>query len=249
VLHFSCHFDAFLVDKTHRFYSSYIHHDCSTTLRSNIEFCAPLLWKTLSRDIKIQIVRRVDQEIIKGNAIQIGQAFSFVESVAAVQYLSNYARVYKTKPLIDELYSNIDNWDIENRCVRELESFASVIPSELTSTYVSALTQTYVGRVGSSYQFARTDFYADGAAIRIPSMFELFDDASAEAFISAIRTNDTIKSRIRHPAKMRRLRSLGNIVLERVSESFREKKLLELLVDEKKENEFFSRIEMTKRDI
>lgn len=231
-----------------RFYKSYIHPDCSTTLRSNIEFCAPLLWKTLSREVKIQVVRRVDEEITKGNVTQIRHAFSFVESVNAVNYLSNYARIYKAKPLIDELYENVDNWDTENKCVRKLEPYASVIPPELIEKYVSALTQTYIGRISSSHYFARTDFYANGAALRIPSMFALFDDASAEAFISAIRTNETIKNRIRHPAKMRRLRSLGNIVLERVSGNFREKWLLELLVNEKKEHEFFDRIEMTRQD-
>jgi hypothetical protein len=37
---------------------------------------------------------------------------------------------------------------------------------------------------------------------------------------------------------MRRLRSLGNIVLEKVSGTFEEKAILEALVDEKREDEF-----------
>ena len=57
-----------------------------------------------------------------------------------------------------------------------------------------------------------TDFYADGAALKIPEMFEKFDDESAHMFVSVIKNNETIKSRIRKRAKLNRLRNLGEIV-------------------------------------
>jgi hypothetical protein len=121
-----------------------------------------------------------------------------------------------------------------------LELFAGYVPSDLLPMYVNALTQTYIGHVGSSYYHSRTDFYADTAAIQIPGMFEKFDDEAAEAFIEAIKLNETIKHRIRTSSKMRRLRSLGHIVLERVSDRFKDRKFLEFLVDDTKEREFFA---------
>lgn len=225
-----------------RLFSSYIHQNSTTILRSNIEFCAPILWKVIAKQIKVQIVRRIDQEIAKGNATTIDLAFSFIETVNANEYLTLNAKKYKIEPLINELEANLDTFNIENKCVGGLERFAGSIPLELLPRYVNALTQTYVGHIGGSAYFARTDFYADIAAIKIPGMFEKFDDAAAEAFISSIKSNKRIKQRISSPSKLRRLRSLGNIVLERVSDNFYDKGFLCNLVDEKKEKEFFESI-------
>lgn len=225
-----------------RLFTAYIHPDCSTILRSNIEFCTPILWKVLPKTVKVQIVRRVDQEIPKGNTTSVSYAFAFVEIVDGAMYLSTLARKYKVEPIINRLNDSLDSWSTENSCVEELEPLAGYIPSDLLPIYVNALTQTYIGTTGSSYQHARTDFYADGASYRIPGMFEKFDDEAAEAFIEAIKLNDTIKHRIRTSAKMRRLRSLGHIVLERVSDRFKDRELLELLVDDSKEREFFASI-------
>jgi hypothetical protein len=118
-------------------------------------------------------------------------------------------------------------------------SDASLIPDDVLPTYVSGLTKTYVGRIGSSGRWARTDFYADGAALHIPDMFKSFDDAAAHAFVGGIKTSDLLKRRIQSPAKMRRLRALGNIVLEKSSQGFSEKIFLEALCDEAREGEFF----------
>lgn len=225
---------------TNRLFTAYIHPDCSTILRSNIEFCTPILWKVLPKEVKVQIVRRIDQEIPRGNTTSISYAFSFIELVGGNMYLSTLARKYIVEPLVITLNDSLDTWATENRCVSELEPFAGYIPADLLPMYVNALTQTYIGHVGSSYYHSRTDFYADTAALMIPGMFEKFDDEAAEAFIEAIKLNDTIKHRIRTSSKMRRLRSLGNIVLERVSDRFKDRKFLELLVDETKEREFFS---------
>lgn len=109
--------------------------------------------------------------------------------------------------------------------------------------YVNAITQTYVGRIGGSAYYNRTDFYADGAALRIPKMFESFDDESAHAFVDCIKNNSILKGRIRSQVKLRRLRNLGEIVNRRVSERFDEIEFLTTLLDETKEKEFFDLIE------
>ncbi|WP_226579892.1 hypothetical protein [Halobacillus litoralis] len=73
-------------------------------------------------------------------------------------------------------------------------------------------------------------------------MFEKFDDTAAEAFINCIKRNKKIIQRIKSPAKLRRLRSLGNIVLERISENFHDKGILIALSDEAMEKEFFEKL-------
>ncbi|MBE1557089.1 hypothetical protein [Sporosarcina limicola] len=83
-----------------RLLSSYIHHNSSTIIRSNIEFCSPILWRVLAKPIKVQTVRRIDQEIVKGNLATINLAFSFIEIVNANEYLTLNAKKYKIEPLI-----------------------------------------------------------------------------------------------------------------------------------------------------
>jgi len=227
---------------SNRFYTIYVHPDSPSTLVSNIEFVAPLLWKVLPKDIKIQVVRRVDQEMTKGNSSITEKAFSFVRVVGGEIYLSHTARKYKIEPLVDRLNSNLDKWVIESECVRELSGYASYIVEECIDKYVWALTQTYVGSIGSSRHFSRTDFYADGAASYIPTMFQTFNDRMIAAFVRSFRKNDTLKRRIRTPSKLRRLRSLGNIACEKMSDSFDDKLVIEALIDEAREEEFFTMI-------
>jgi hypothetical protein len=64
-----------------RFFSTYIHNSSSSILRSNIEFAAPILWEVLPKEVKQQIVRRIDQEISAGNAAKTGLSFDFVNHV------------------------------------------------------------------------------------------------------------------------------------------------------------------------
>lgn len=73
--------EVYKVDLANRFFTAYVHPDASSILRSNIEFAAPILWDVLPKDVKIQVVRRVDQEITAGNAIKTAQAFAFVNTV------------------------------------------------------------------------------------------------------------------------------------------------------------------------
>jgi hypothetical protein len=221
-----------------RLFAAYVHTSSTTVLRSNIEFVIPILWQVLPKEVKIQIVRRVDQEIPKGDAASTEQAFAFVRVVGATAYLSPTARKYKIIPLVKALKENLDKWKEENRIVGELAPYADLIPHETLIDYVSAIVHTYVGTKGFSLQYSRSDFYADEAATLIPAMVQAFDDRAAEAFVECIKNSETLKGRIQDPAKMRRLRALGNIVLERVTKGFSGRSLLEALVDEKKEERF-----------
>lgn len=222
-----------------RLFTVYIHPESPSELISNIEFVAPPLWKVLPKNIKIQVVRLVDQVYPKSDAMITDRAFSFVRIVDSVLYLTHNARKYVIEPLVTRLKNNLDNWPVENECVRKLLPYSSVIVEELIDDYVWAITHTYVGKMGSSIRFSRTDFYADGAAPLIPSMFEKFNDRMALSFVHTIKKSRMLKDRIHSPSKIKRLRSLGLIIDEKISESFEEKQFIDLLIDESKENEFF----------
>jgi hypothetical protein len=214
----------------HRLYTAYIHESAPTDLRSNIELVSPILWKTLDKEFKVQVARRLDKEIGKGNLVRTKEAFKFVRVVKASAYLSATAKSYILKPQVQKLANNLDRWAAENDAVEALLPYASVIPASLIPEYVSAITLTFIGCIGRC-RWARQDFYADLAALRIPKMMEKFDDTAAAAFVDCIRTNGTLRGRILHPTKMGRLRMLGEIVLDRVSAAFPDKKLLHALVD------------------
>jgi hypothetical protein len=134
----------------------------------------------------------------------------------------------------------LDNFGVEDQCVRALAPYAANIPADLMPVYVSSIAQTYVGHFGGSARWSRTDFYANGAATEIPTMFEACDDTASAAFVECIRKNSTLRRRIDNPVKLNRLRSLANIVLGRVSAAFPHKKILEALVDEAREDDFWT---------
>jgi hypothetical protein len=225
-----------------RLFTAYIHKDASEILRSNIEFAAPILWTVLPKATRVQVAHRVDRIITEGDADRSRRSFVFIGKVGARRYLSVTARRYRVKPWIETLKNNLDKWDKEDIYVKRLSAYAGFIPEDLHADYVRALTLTYVGTIGGSSRFSRTDFYADGAALMIPRMFERFDDSAAAAFVEAVRTNPTLRQRITSPVKLARLRTLANIVLDRASESFNERAFLELLVDADRDDEFFREI-------
>lgn len=130
------------------------------------------------------------------------------------------------------------DWNTENECVAALVPFAAYIPENLLHDYVRCLVMTYVGYIGNSSSWSRTDFYANGAAMHIPKMLQAFDDNAASAFIESIKGNTVLRKRIVTPVKLQRLRSLGRIVLEKVSDSFPDKELLEALVNPEEEDKF-----------
>jgi hypothetical protein len=223
----------------HRLYNAYIHESAPTDLRSNIELVAPILWKSLDKDLKVQLVLRVDKEIGKSSAATTKEAFRFVRVIKASAYLSATAKSYILKPIVQKLAASLDQWADEDKAVSALAPYSSVIPADLVPEYVPAITLTYIGRMGHSYMWSRTDFYANQAAQLIPKMVEKFDDSAASAFVECIRTNETLRGRIRHSTKMDRLRTLAEIVLSRVSESFPDTRLLKALVDPNRVPEFW----------
>ena len=230
--------DTYKKELINRFFSSYINESCSSILRSNIEFVAPILWKVLPKDVMLQISKRVDNEISKANSITINYAFSFMNIVDSKKYLTTRAKKYLLAPIIEKLTDNLDNFHIEDQCVSELARYAGYIPRELLYDYVNALTQTYVGHIGSC-RYERTDFYANGASLKIPVMFESFDDESAHAFVDVIKKNKTLQRRIKNKVKLDRLRILGEIVNRKISENFDELEFLNLLLKEENEKSFF----------
>lgn len=234
--------DIYKNELINRLFNSYINESCSSILRSNIEFVAPYLWRVLPKQVAIQVCHRVDQEIIKSNTNSTNFAFAFINVVNAKKYLTTKAKKYLLAPIINELNESVDEFDKENECVAKLSQYAGYIPRELLQDYVNGLTQTYVGHIGGSYYFSRTDFYADGAAIKIPKMFEKFDDESAQAFVTSIKTNTLLKGRITNSVKLRRLRTLGEIVYKRISDNFEDSSFIETLISEEREKQFFKLI-------
>lgn len=230
--------DIYKGELMNRFFSSYIDDRCSSILRANIEFVAPFLWKVLMKTVQIQIAKRVEQEILKANVSKIEYSFKFINIVEGRKYLSTNSKKYLLGPIIQRLNENLDLFRVENECVSKLEEYAGYIPRELIYEYVKGLTRTYVGHVGGSAQWSRTDFYADGAAAIIPDMFEKFDDESADAFVQVIKEDEQLKRRIRNSDKLNRLRKLGEIVVKRVSDKYKNKDFLELLLDEERPSEF-----------
>jgi hypothetical protein len=222
----------------HRLFKIYINKASSSTLISNVELVAPILWKSLAKEIKLEVIRRVDTVYVQSDSVITDRAFQFSILVKGTAYLSQGARKYKIGPLVERLSKHLDQWAIENECVQFLMPYASVVPEELIDAYVSAITHTYVGSIGSSMRFSRTNFYADQAAIIIPDMFQLFNDRLASAFVKCLKESDILPSRINSPSKMKRLRTLGTIVREKISESFPSKKIIDLLVDEQAEKDF-----------
>lgn len=231
--------DIYKKELINRLFSSYINDACSSILRSNIEVVAPVLWRVLPKQTAIQVAHRVDQEMSKGNSTSTDYAFTFIDLVDSKKYLTSRARIYRIGPYVKKLMDNLDVFVVENECVDKLSKYAGYIPRELLSDYVCGLVQTYVGHIGGSAYYSRTDFYADGAAIKIPKMFEHFDDESAHAFVDTIKSNKILQNRIQSNVKLRRLRNLGEIVYKRISENFDEKEFLDILLDEEREKEFF----------
>ena len=228
-----------------RLYTSYIHPQSTSTLRSNIEFVSPILWGVLPKPIRIQVARRVDQEIQKAQSDVTQAAFTFIGMVKSQGYLSVVARRYQITPLVQALTAAFDDFPRENDAVKNLVPYASLIPEDLLSEYVTGLTKTYVGRMGSSARWTRTDFFADSAAVYISDMFKLFDDHAASYFVEVVKRNDLLKRRIEAPAKLRRLRVLANIVYEKISNTFPDRGFLELLCAEDREGEFFTTLRKT----
>lgn len=230
----------------HRFYITYIGNETSSTLKSNIAFVAPILWKGLTKGVKIEISRKVDREIAQADKEMTNMAFEFIRLVGSEQYLSTVARKYIIQPVVERLNDHRFNFSVEDDCISELEPYASFIPDELMELYVSSIVTTYVGTMGNSSRYVRTDWFANQAALKIPSMVEQFDDKMAGVFIDFVQTSKVLAREISHPVKLRRLRNLAIIISGRISTHFPDIDFLEILVDEKKEEEFYKALRIEK---
>lgn len=229
-------------EMTNRLFSLYIADNASIRLKSNIEFSFPILWKVISKDVRQQIGKRYDKLIVEGNGDKIKIATDLLTIINGLRYVSGASRRILFEPAIKRLEDNLDNWGEEGSAVRYLQKLGSNIPNELIGRYVSALTLTYVGYKGSSYQYARTNFYSNSAAPIISEIFELFDNSSSEAFVETVKTNKALQGRIKNAAQLNRLRILGDILLNKPEIRDDIKLFLELLVNVDKTKDLFESI-------
>lgn len=229
-------------EMANRLFTLYIGDNASTRLKSNIEYSYPILWKVIPKEIRQQIGKRYDKLLIEGNGDVISKANDILSIVEGLRYVSKASRNILFNPVIGELEDNLDNWGEEGRIIQKLQRFGSTIPSELIDRFVAAITLSYVGYKGGSGQYARTTFYSNAAAPRISEMFEKFDNTSADSFVETIKTNKTLKSRIRTSAQLNRLRTLGDILLNKPEIRKDTIEYLDLLVDVDRTKDFYKTI-------
>jgi hypothetical protein len=94
--------EVYTTQLSNRLFTTYIDENSGSDLRSNIELVAPILWRGLTRDLKMQVVRRVDQVMKDGNAVKTKYAFKFVRLVRANGFLSGNARIIRKYGLNEE---------------------------------------------------------------------------------------------------------------------------------------------------
>jgi len=227
---------------SNRLYSTYAGDTISSDLRGNIEFCAPILWSSLTKEDKKQIGKRFDKDVVDGDSKRIERALGYIKLVSGLMYVSSTSRKVVIEPLVGALRASLDNWDNETALVKQLQPLARFIPDDLRSTFVEAVTLSYVGYKGSSYSFSRTNFYSNGAAPYIKEMFQSFDSASTDAFVEVVNTDPVLRRRIKEKGQLDRLRVLGNILLENEIASVKAVEFLEKLCDEDSTEELFSKI-------
>ena len=227
-------------------YSSYTNPNASLTLRANIEFCMPILWSILSREERVQIARRVDKDFVDGNAHKTAQGTNFIALVGGVRYLSNATRKFIYLPLVEEFERSLDDWAAEGSLIQQIRRLGTNIPIDLVPRLVKAMTATYVGYKGSSPRFNRTAFYSDAAAPVIVSFFEEFDEFAVDAFIHCLRDKDnhTLRTRLKSPAQLMRLRTLGQVLLDKGGQNDEQIRFLELLTNTEKTNELFNELRL-----
>lgn len=199
-----------------KYYNAYLHDSSSAELKSNIQFCLPILWEILDKEQRQQIGKRIDSEYVAGDKTKIDRAIDFILLVPnGLRYVSSATRKMVFEPAIKDLEENLDRWAEEGKAVKYLERLGTIIPDELKTRYVSSLTLTYIGFNGYSYTFSRTDFYSDSAAPVIKRIFAKFDDGLTSVFLDVIKSNQLFFNRISHPQKLARLRDLATILSNR----------------------------------
>lgn len=226
-------------EMSNKLFTYYIGDAISTRFRANIEFSFPVLWRVSPKETRQKLGQRFDKMYLEADATKNEKAIELLKLIDGLKYLSTTTRKLIYEPKIKYLEDHLDDWGEEANAVNDLEAYGSVVPDEYISRLVTALTLTFVGYKGSSYQYGRTAFYSNAAAPKITRMVEKFDNKSAEAFMETIKTNATLKSRINNAAQLKRLRTLGDILLNKPEIKGDTKAFLELLVDESKTKEFY----------
>jgi hypothetical protein len=230
--------EVYKTEMMNKFFSTYIHDSTSLDLRANIELCTPILWTYLSKDQKSQIGGRFDKEMVAGNQQKIKLGIDFLLLVKGLRYVSSATRKAIYTPAIVALEKSITDWTEETKAVKYLRSLGSTIPASLLGRYVGGLTLVYVGTKGFSSRYGRTDFYADSAVSTVRRLFEAFDDSAIAEFIEFVKTNSDLRARLVYSMKIKRLRNLGQTLLDRPNLKEDHQDFLELLVDEGRQAEF-----------
>jgi len=227
----------------HRLYSTYTNQSSSTTIKSNIEFLSPILWAELPKTIRLEIGQGFDKDMARGIGSIVQSGIEFMKLINGFMYVSMITREAIFKPIIDKLNQSLDNWDEEEKAVVELVKLGYNIPSSCINEYVQGVTCAYIGYVGGSRCWSRTDFYSDGAAAHIPSIFSHFDNNCVAAFVCSIKNNKKLKSRIGNHVKLNRLRELGNIILEKGIGDKSDRKFMEMMCDDSQKTKFYTEID------
>jgi hypothetical protein len=227
---------------SNRLYSTYCSDSISTDLRGNIEFCAPILWSSLTKEDKKQIGKRFDKDILEADAKKIERGLGYIKLVGGLMYVSSASRRVIIGPLVQSLESALDDWDKEGSFAKQLQPLARFIPDELRQSFVQAITRTYVGYKGNSSNYSRINFYSNAAATHIKEMFQSFDLASTDCFVETVKMDPALRRRIKEKGQLDRLRVLGNILLESDIASNDAKAFLEQLCDEAKTEELFTHV-------
>jgi hypothetical protein len=227
---------------SNRLYSTYCSESISTDLRGNIEFCAPILWSSLTKDDKKQIGKRFDKDILDADSNKIERGLGYIKLVSGLMYVSSASRKVIIGPLIKSLEGALDDWEKEGSLARQLQPLARFIPDDLRQAFVQAITRTYVGYKGSSSSYSRTNFYSNAAASYIKEMFQSFDSASTDCFVETVKHDTLLRRRIKEKGQLDRLRVLGNILLESEIASVDAEEFLDALCDEDKTEELFTHV-------
>ncbi len=227
---------------SNRFFTTYLSDSISSELRGNIEFCSPILWDSLTKDDKKQIGKRFDKLIVEGDKDKIERGLTYINLVNGMMYVNVASRQVVIGPIVNKLSNILDDWGEEEKLVKELAPLSKFIPESSLGLYVKSITKTFVGYKGSSIRFSRTDFYSDGAAPYIKKMFHRFDTKATDYFVETIQKDEKLKRRIKGVGQLKRLRILGNILLENNIGSEDALEFIETLCDERNESEFYDLI-------
>lgn len=234
-----------------RLYKAYIDENSSTILRANIEFCAPILWKYLSKDEHRQIGKVFDTSVIKSKSREIKYGTEFFIKVGGLRYISTTSRKVIFEPAIQqlensiELWPNAGKWEAEVEAVGYIERLGTNIPDELIQRYVAFLTLIFIGygKESTSPYYGQKSFYSYAATPIIQNIFEKFDDIAAQAFIQVIKQNKKLQDRIKMQSPLERLRMLASLLLKRQNLRTDIKEFIELILDSNRKDEFIRQIQ------